>query len=156
MKRASADAAGAFSWIAVVFLGGLVGGAAINFLLPFSLLPGIWVRLAGAVFLVIGVGLFAWARVAFRRHRTALMPWSPSAALVRDGPFSFSRNPVYLSFLVFYFGASLAFDTGYILVMLVVVFVLFDRKQIPREERYLRQRFGDDYADYMSKVRRWI
>jgi protein-S-isoprenylcysteine O-methyltransferase Ste14 len=84
------------------------------------------------------------------------MPWTPSTALVQDGPFSFSRNPIYLAFCIMYLGASLIFNSAYILVMLVVVFVLFDRTQIPREERYLEAKFGDEFTRYKAKVGRWI
>jgi len=46
--------------------------------------------------------------------------------------------------------------SAYVLVMLVIVVVLFDRTQIPREERYLQEKFGEDYSRYKTKVRRWI
>ena len=133
-----------------------MGGAAINLVLPVPIWPGDWIRLVGLAPLAIGGLLFAWARAAFRRHLTSLMPWTPSTALVQDGPFSFSRNPIYLAFCIMYLGASLIFNSAYILVMLVVVFVLFDRTQIPREERYLEAKFGDEFTRYKAKVGRWI
>jgi protein-S-isoprenylcysteine O-methyltransferase Ste14 len=100
--------------------------------------------------------LFTSARAAFRRHKTALMPWTPSTALVQDGPYHFSRNPVYLAFAAVYLGAALVLDSLYILTTLVIVVILFDRLQIPREERYLQAKFGDEFAGYKVKVRRWI
>jgi len=150
------EAAGGFTSVAVIYLAGLVGGAAINFVIPLLVLPGIWVRLVGLVPLVLGACLFAWARATFRRQGTALMPWKPSSELVRDGPFGFSRNPIYLSFSLIYLAAALIFDSVYILVMLVVAVVLFDRTQIPREERYLQERFGGEFSEYRTRVRRWI
>jgi len=142
--------------VALVFLAGLVGGTAINLFLPVPVWPGIWIQFVGLIPLAVGMLLFAWARRAFRRHQTSLMPWTPSSALVTDGPYSFSRNPIYLAFCVIYLGASLFFNSAYILVMLVVVFVLFDRTQIPREERYLEEKFGEEFTTYKARVRRWI
>ena len=84
------------------------------------------------------------------------MPWTPSARLVQDGPYRFSRNPIYLAFFSLYLGVAFVFDSGYILIMLVVVFVLFDRMQVPREERYLQEKFGDEFRQYKEKVRRWV
>jgi len=133
-----------------------LGGAIVNFLVPLPIWPGAWIRVAGLAPLAVGIWLLAWARAAFRRHKTALMPWTPSAELVTDGPFGFTRNPVYLSFLLMYLSASLFFDSAYILVVLVVVLVLFDRTQIPREERYGEQKFGNEYRAYKARVRRWI
>jgi protein-S-isoprenylcysteine O-methyltransferase Ste14 len=112
--------------------------------------------LLGIIPLLAGVWLFSSARAAFRHHQTALMPWTPSANLVQDGPFGFSRNPIYLAFVTMYLGLALVFDSVYILIMLVVVIILFDRKQIPREERYLQEKFGDEFSQYKTKVRRWI
>jgi len=153
---AKAEAAGAFTPVALVFLLGLVGGAIANLYFPFLIWPGVWIRLLGLAPLAAGVWVFGSARLAFRRHRTALMPWAPSTELVRDGPYRFTRNPIYLAFGMLYLGAALLFDSTYILAMLVVVLVLFDRLQIPREERYLEQKFGEEFKNYKSKVRRWI
>ena len=76
--------------------------------------------------------------------------------MVTDGPYGFSRNPIYLSFVLMYLGLSFIFDSAYVLIMLVVVVVLFDRLQIPREERYLRRLFGAEFDSYAAKVRRWL
>jgi protein-S-isoprenylcysteine O-methyltransferase Ste14 len=147
---------GAFTPVALIFILGLVGGVTVNLVLPVPIWPGVWVRLVGLAPLAVGALLFAWARSAFRHHQTSLMPWSPSTALVQDGPYSFSRNPIYLAFCTMYLGVSLVFNSGYVLVMLLVVLVLFDRTQIPREERYLEAKFGDEYTTYKAKVRRWV
>ena len=110
----------------------------------------------GILPLLLGVALFVWARATFRRHMTALMPWTRTTTLVTDGPYGFSRNPIYLSFVLVYLGLSFIFNSTYVLIMLVVVMVLFDRLQIPREESYLRGLFGDEFDSYAAKVRRWL
>jgi protein-S-isoprenylcysteine O-methyltransferase Ste14 len=156
MRRRNPDSAGGFTSVALVFLGGLVGGAAASLMIPLLIWPGVWVRLIGLVPLVGGIWLFSSARAAFRRRRTALMPWTPSTNLVQDGPYRFSRNPIYLAFASMYLGAALIFDSICILIMLVIAVVLFDRMQIPREERYLQEKFGEEFARYRAKVRRWV
>ena len=128
----------------------------VNVYFPFPIWPGTVIRLIGFLPLFVGVALFAWARATFRRHKTALMPWTRSTTLVTDGPYAFSRNPIYLSFVLIYLGLSFIFDSAYVLGMLVVVAVLFDRLQIPREERYLRGIFGTEFESYAAKVRRWL
>jgi protein-S-isoprenylcysteine O-methyltransferase Ste14 len=155
-RHERSGAAGGSTSVALVFLVGLIGGVVANFLLPLPIWPGIWVRAVGMVPLLLGVWLFSSARRAFRRHSTSLMPWTPSAAMVEDGPYSFSRNPVYLAFALLYLSVALLFDSAYVLVVLPAVIVLFNRFQIPREERYLQQRFGDEYSSYKARVRRWV
>jgi len=156
MTEAQIKSAGGFSSVASVFLAGLIGGAAINFFLPLPIWPGVWIKALGLIPLAVGVLLFVSARAAFRRHKTALMVWTPSTELVQDGPYGFSRNPIYLAFSSMYLGAALIFDSLYILIMLVIVVILFDRTQIPREERYLQERFGEEFTRYKTRVRRWI
>jgi len=128
----------------------------VNFYFPFPIWPGMVISVIGILPLLLGAALFAWARATFRRHMTALMPWTRTTALVTDGPYDFSRNPIYLSFVLMYLGLSFIFDSAYVLIMVVVVVVLFDRLQIPREERYLRGVFGAEFNSYATKVRRWI
>jgi len=142
--------------VAAVFLLGLIGGALINVYFPLPIWPGTVLRVIGFLPLLLGVALFAWARATFRRHTTALMPWTRTTALVTDGPYGFSRNPIYLSFVLVYLGLAFIFDSAYVLIMLVVVVVLFDRLQIPREERYLKGLFGAGFDSYAAKVRRWL
>lgn len=156
MAETPAKTAGGFTSVAVVFLAGLVGGAVINFIFPLPIWSGFWIRLIGIVPLIVGAWLFVSARAAFRRHRTALMVWTPSTELVQDGPYRFTRNPIYLAFTTMYLGLSFIFDSAYILVMLVIVVILFDRTQIPREELYLQEKFGEEFSRYRAKVRRWI
>jgi protein-S-isoprenylcysteine O-methyltransferase Ste14 len=134
----------------------MIGGVLVNVYFPFPIWPGIVIRAIGFLPLFLGAAIFAWARAAFRRHMTALMPWTRTTALVTDGPYGFSRNPIYLSFVLVYLGLSFIFDSAYVLIMLVVVVVLFDRLQIPREERYLRGLFRAEFDLYASKVRRWL
>jgi protein-S-isoprenylcysteine O-methyltransferase Ste14 len=156
MPNYPAKAAGAFTPLFVIFIGGLFAGWALNLFLPFSIWPGVWIRIAGAVPLVIGIWLFLWARQTFRHHVTPLMPWNPVSELVQDGPYRFTRNPIYLAFVLWLLGASFIFNSAYLLALFVLVLVLFDRTQIPREERYLQEKFGEKYTQYKSKVRRWI
>jgi protein-S-isoprenylcysteine O-methyltransferase Ste14 len=154
--RRSPNAAGAFTPIAVVFLLGLIGGVLASVYFPILIWPSPWFGLAGLLPLTLGAWLFVWARATFRRHRTPLMPWRTTSSLVTDGPFHRSRNPIYLSFAMVYLGLGVLLDSPYILVMLVVVVVLFDRFQIPREEEYLRSMFGAAFDSYAAEVRRWF
>jgi len=149
-------AVGAFIPIPVILVVGLILGVVANLFLPFPLLPGGWFRPVGVVPLAVGAWLFFSARAAFRQHNTPLMPWKPSSGVVKDGPYRFTRNPIYLAFGMWCLGVSFVFNSGYVLIVLVAVVVLFDRVQIPREERYLQEMFGEEYARYSAKVRRWI
>jgi protein-S-isoprenylcysteine O-methyltransferase Ste14 len=106
----------------------------------------------------LGAALAALGLRSFIAARTTPNPMRPTRAthLVTSGVYSFSRNPMYLGDLIML--AGIAVWTGSVLnAPLLAVFVWYiDRYQIAREERALTEVFGDQYAAYCVKVRRWV
>jgi protein-S-isoprenylcysteine O-methyltransferase Ste14 len=106
--------------------------------------------------MIIGSLLAGWGLVVFFRIRTAIMPIRPASHLVASGPYRFSRNPMYVGLSVLYLGLALLFNVVWPIVLLpLVVFALY-HLVIRREERYLADAFGDAYAAYRQRVRRWL
>jgi protein-S-isoprenylcysteine O-methyltransferase Ste14 len=93
---------------------------------------------------------------AFRRARTPVDPYTPSEAIVTDGPYRFTRNPAYLGMALTYAGIAIASNAPWALVPLPVAIAVIDRGVIAREERYLERKFGTPYVDYKRRVRRWM
>ena len=122
---------------------------------PFGL--AIEVRRGVALTLIVGgLLLDGMAAGLFRRRGTAVEPWKPSTALVIEGPYRFSRNPIYLGFAVTYVGLAIAMNSWVALLLLLPCIVVVDRFVIQREERYLAAKFGAPYDAYRLKVRRWL
>jgi protein-S-isoprenylcysteine O-methyltransferase Ste14 len=114
-------------------------------------------RPTGIALIVAGIALSAWGRLTFRRQAAEIVPWSSAhSTLVARGPFRFTRNPMYLGFLVLGVGAALVAGTWLMWLVPVIVFVLDNFVIIPYEERSMERAFGDAYRDYRSRVRRWI
>jgi protein-S-isoprenylcysteine O-methyltransferase Ste14 len=111
---------------------------------------------AGLVVMALGVALAGCALALMLRTRTDPRPDRPDQALVRSGPFRVTRNPIYLGLLVFAVGLALRWASLWGWLAVAAAFVLLDRLVVAREERYLRARFGDDYAEYAARVRRWL
>jgi protein-S-isoprenylcysteine O-methyltransferase Ste14 len=76
--------------------------------------------------------------------------------IVRTGPYRFSRNPIYLAFILFVLGLSVWLNNLWLLVTLVPAFGLMAAVVIPREERFLERNFNDQYSSYKAQVRRWL
>lgn len=114
------------------------------------------VKVIAVVLIVTGLGLETWAGGLFRKAGTNVVPWSPSTALVSDGPYRFSRNPMYLGFTLVYLGLALGLQSPAAMILLVPCLVLMTWGVILREERYLTARFGQAYLDYKDRVRRWL
>jgi len=140
----------------MVFIAGLVVGVIANTFFHLWIWGAPWDYMVGGILLILGVWLSISAGRAFRKHNTPTEPWKPTSQLVQDGPYKFSRNPIYLSFAVFYVGLAIIFNSIPALIILVPLIIAFDRTQVQREERYLDGRFGEDYRSYKKKVRRWI
>jgi protein-S-isoprenylcysteine O-methyltransferase Ste14 len=80
----------------------------------------------------------------------------PDAALVTAGPFRFSRNPIYLGFLVVVLGFALRWGDLWGWLALMVCHLALDRLVVTKEEAYLSTRFGAAYEAYRTRVRRWV
>ncbi len=92
----------------------------------------------------------------FRRAGTTENPFRPSTALVFEGPYRFTRNPMYLGMAAVYVGLAFVLGLMWALVFLAFVLLTVDRLVIAREERYLERKFGQEYVEYKGRVRRWI
>jgi len=122
--------------------------------LPFVVPP--IVKYIGFALVVIGFLLGLGAVLAFRRARTTLDPYHPVSTIVTSGVYGFSRNPIYLSFLLMVIGIPLNSGTYWGIILAVIFIVLCNRLIVEHEEAYLGKKFGTTYSDYKSRVRRWL
>lgn len=143
----------------LVFLGPLLVGIGLGRLLPWRLpTTAPWPTVltwAGVVLFVAGLGLMSWAAVVMWRHHTTVIPWGHVDHLVTGGPFRFTRNPIYVGDLLVYLGVTLVAGTWWPLALLPLPVFVMQRLVIAREEAYLLERFGQPYAAYCARVRRW-
>ena len=97
-----------------------------------------------------------WAQRIMRAAGTNIRPDQPATAIVSEGPFVFTRNPLYLTLLALYAGIGIALASTTFLAVIVPLALVLHFGVVLREERYLEAKFGDVYRDYKSRVRRWI
>jgi protein-S-isoprenylcysteine O-methyltransferase Ste14 len=91
-----------------------------------------------------------------KRAGTNVRPDQPMLAIVTDGPFRFTRDPMYMATTGLYSAVTLLVNTLWPLVLLAPLLVLLDGGVVRREERYLEAKFGDPYRAYQARVRRWL
>jgi protein-S-isoprenylcysteine O-methyltransferase Ste14 len=156
MSDAPPDTAGIAVPPPVYFVVGVAAGWLLQPVLPRAPFPPLLVRVVGPVLGLTGGALIVWALVAFRRHGTSADPRKPTRAVVSEGPYAVTRNPIYLSLALLTAGLALRMNLLGPLLLLPVVLVTVDRLVIAREELYLEKKFGDDYRAYKARVRRWI
>ena len=107
---------------------------------------------------ILGLIININAIIGFRRAKTTVNPLDPGKAtqLVVGGVFRLSRNPMYLGILVVMTGWAIWIGSFYNLALLALFIYYITEFQIKPEEEVLRPLFDETYADYCSKVRRWI
>ena len=142
----------------LLYAAGLVAGWGLHRWRPLPITAGpSWVRAtSGVVVVLLWLALFLSAFAAFRRARTTLIPNRPAAALVTQGPYGLTRNPMYVSLVALYVGVTLLANSWWPLLFLPVVVAIVNRAVIVREERYLARAFPTEYGAYVQRVRRWL
>ncbi len=113
---------------------------------------------AVGVLVLLGISCDVLGLWAFRRSNTTINPMKPgkTSALVTAGIYQVTRNPMYLG-LALLLSAWAFYLAAFWPFLGPVVFILYiNRFQIGPEERVMREKFGDEYVAYASRVRRWI
>lgn len=141
----------------LIFAGGLLVGLLLHRQFPARFLPRGWTRiLSGGLLIALAVSLVRQAFGEMQRAHTSPNPHEPVTEIVVNGPYRFSRNPIYLAFTLFYTGIAIMVNSLWTMLLLPLVLFITIRGVIEREERYLERKFGDTYVRYKENVRRWI
>lgn len=114
------------------------------------------VRALGGVVLAVGIMINLRHAKLFDTIGTNIRTFDDPDTLVRSGAFAWTRNPMYLGFLLMLTGAAVALSAVAAALGPLVFFAAADRWYIPFEERRLAATFGSDYDEYQHTVRRWI
>ena len=140
----------------LIYAGALAIGLLTNRLYQVPFLPhGLrrvigWPLIAGG----LAIGLLGFREM--KRAGTNVDPREPTTAIVTAGPYGYTRNPLYLSMTLMYAGISALANALSAILLLPAVLSIMRRGVIEREERYLERKFGDEYLNYKSRVRRWL
>jgi protein-S-isoprenylcysteine O-methyltransferase Ste14 len=128
----------------------------LQWLIPLPFLPALSGRIIGALLFVGGFALGFPALRGMLREKTSPNPHRPTTTLLRDASYRFTRNPMYMGMLLSYSGLFIFFQNPWFLLFLPFLVWSFNLWVIIPEEKYLEEKFGSDYLDFKSHVRRWI
>lgn len=139
-----------------LYLGTLVIGLLAQGAFPLALPTAEAAQLVGALLLLASAAFARWAFVTMGRAGTSASPRQASVALTTDGPFAYSRNPIYVAMTGLYLGFAAVVGAGWPLVLLPALLAAMHWGVVLREERYLAEQFGVPYLAYCARVRRWL
>lgn len=141
----------------LLYLAFLILGLLTSVWYPVHLLPSSLAWISGGALLIGGVLIGpVWGIRMLSVAGTTIRPDKPTAKLVTDGPFRFSRNPLYVALTLMYAGIALMANSIWALLLLPLVILIMWWFVIRREEAYLARAFGEEYEHYKLRVRRWI
>lgn len=139
-----------------LFLVLIAAALASHWWMPWGL-PDVPYRMwTGAALIVFALLIIVWAILEMKAKNTSPLPWEETTALVKYGPYRFSRNPIYLGDLIIMVGLALLFGTTWLLVATALAVPLARILVIRHEEADMAALFGDEWQAYVTKVRRWI
>jgi protein-S-isoprenylcysteine O-methyltransferase Ste14 len=135
----------------------LLAGILLAWAVPLPFWHGPWLRrLVGAVLFLSGLALARWGERTMHRAGTEVRPDRPSTAIVDDGPFRFTRNPLYLGANLMFAGVGFLAGSAWFFLLLIPMDLVLHVGVVRREERYLEGKFGDAYRAYRGRVRRYL
>lgn len=112
-------------------------------------------NLCGVVVVFVGFAIMGKARMLLKKHNTTLKI-QQSQNIVTEGVFQKTRNPMYFGMAVLLFGAAILSSNVISLVVPLLFVFLVSLLVIPKEEKLMIQKFGQEYLDYTQKVHRWL
>lgn len=142
----------------LVFAAALVGGIVLRYTVgatPVPIAPVLRL-VCGLAVMALGFGLVLSARLHFLRTRQSPIPWKPTPALIFDGPYRFTRNPMYLGITLFLVGLGAASSVLWISILAVPALAIVHYLAVLPEERYLSEKFGAAYAGFVERVPRYL
>ena len=154
----AADVAGVIALPPLIFLRFLLAATVLEAFvpLPFLAAHALARYLAGAALAAGGFVMIGMGTRRFVAAGTNIPPYLPTTALVVDGIYGRTRNPLYLGTTLVYLGLSVAAGSLWAIVLVVPLLWVINVGVVAREERYLERKFGDAYRAYKARVRRWV
>jgi len=160
MGEKPADNANVIALPPFIFLGFFLIGLALHYFFKLFLVES--PRLAsildiiGTALIIVSLIIPVPAFKALENSKTTHKASTPTTALVSDGLFKYTRNPIYLSGFILFIGISFITNSLIMLILIIPLFFVIREGVVKREEKYLERKFGEDYLDYKKQVRGWI
>ena len=114
------------------------------------------INLFGIIGMIISLIFFFLGFNMFKSYKEDPRPTSFSVKLIKTGIYSYTRNPIYISFVSFHFSMFLVFENVVYLLSSIGLAIWIHNYVIKQEEEYLIGTFSEEYKRYMAAVARWI
>ncbi len=128
----------------------------LHFVLPIKQLIYAPYKYSGILLIGIEVWLNIWADGLFKKKKTTINPFEKSSTLVLEGPFRFSRHPMYVGMVIILLGEAIILGSLIVFLIPVAFFISMNKVFISYEEKAMKETFGQEYLNYKNRVRPWL
>lgn len=153
------DRPNSIPWPPILFAGGALVALGLQWLVPLPWPGGALaavLAMLGAFLVAAGIALDLGTMLAFIRHKTTVLPHRGATRLITDGPFRYSRNPIYVGNTLLVAGAGLVLGIAWLIPAAFAGAYATRRLAIEREEAHLALRFGTAWDAYAARTPRWL
>ncbi len=140
----------------VIYFGLVFLGWGMNKLFPAAIGVPLIFKYIGLGVVILSLALVIYVAGIFKKENTEVKPWLSTRKIIDYGPYAFSRNPIYVLFCGISLGLGLTFDSYWVLFSFIPALIIVYHIAVKKEECYLEKKFGEEYLNYISRVRRWL
>jgi protein-S-isoprenylcysteine O-methyltransferase Ste14 len=129
----------------------------LDFIFPFNIGLNRSVSLTvGIILIIVSWTIIIIAKYQFNLHKQRSGPGHETTIIIKNGLFAYTRNPIYLGVIIIAFAIGLIVNSSWLLLAVIPLILLLKNNMIMPEEKYLRDKFKEEYIEYCKKVRRWV
>lgn len=128
----------------------------LHLLFPIQMMVSFPYTFFGLILILFGLVLYIWSVIELKRNDTEVDFYETASKFVINGPFRFSRNPIYLGGVILSVGIAIFLGSLITFIFPVALILIFNNYYIPFEELELEKTFSEEYRNYKKRVRRWI
>ena len=115
-----------------------------------------FINLFGILGLILSIIFFASGFNLFKSYRENPLPNTTTSRIIKTGIFAYTRNPIYISFILFHFSMFLVFGNVMYFLSSLGLFIWINNYVIKEEEKFLKEKFGEEFLRYCVSVKRWL
>lgn len=143
------------AWPTYLTGGAVILGVLVDQLFHTRDLPD-YLAIPGGLIAAGSLAYMAWAIKTLRWHNTPIEANRPARTLVMDGPYNATRNPIYISHVLFTLGLGMVLGSRTVVLLTPLLGVALHYLSVEPEERHLRKKFGREYDQWASDTPRWF
>ena len=128
----------------------------LHFVMPVAQLISPPLNYSGIVLILLGIILNIWADQLYKKNQTEISPDKKPKVFVKNGPYHYSRNPMYLGIIMILGGASVILGSIISFIGPILFYITIELKFIGIEEKNMNEVFGKEFEEYKQTVRKWI